>query len=95
MLEYDIVKTVLTNAYRWQDVAFLKELQKYGSQIGCMYYNAIITDNVDIVHKLEEYGFPDVNEYADSADLFVRRILPEAERFNAKNILEYFETIKA
>lgn len=91
ILNYDIVKTVLTNVCKCQDKEFLETLQSYGSQIGCFYYNAIISDSLDTVVKLEKYGFPTVDRFADSSDPFVRRIISEAKRFNATELLKHFK----
>ena len=93
VIDYEIAKEVLTNAYRWQDRDFMDDLIKSGSQIGCLYYNAIITDNLDIVAKLEKYGFPASDSFSESKDPFVRMIISESKRFRAHRLLEHFGII--
>ena len=90
IIDYDIVKTVLYSVYKAQDIPFLEMLMNYGSQIGNMYYSAILMDDLDIVIRLEKYGFPKADSFVTSSDPFVKRIISECKRFNADTILEHF-----
>ena len=93
IIDYEIVKKVLTNAYRWQDRDFLEELMKFGSQIGNMYYNAIILDDLETIVGLEKYGFPTSDEFDKSEDPFVRMIPLECRRFKANKLLHHFNLV--
>jgi len=67
-------------------------LMEYGSQLGNMYYSAIMMDDPAFVLTMEKYGFPK-SDFEKSSDPFVRKIIPECKRFRARKLLKHFNDV--
>ena len=95
VLDYEVMKRLFAFIYSRQNTEFVEKLYNSGRTIGDLYYEAIISDDVDSIIELEtECGFPKVDDFDLSPDPFIRSIVNECERFHSEKILEYFKCIE-
>ena len=70
-----------------EDIEYLLDKEM---TIGDMYMEAIVGDNIEMIERLEKYGFPVCKEFAKNGDEFLNGLIDEVRHFRAKSVEQYF-----